>query len=232
VIALQEEAPMIFDHLNVLRGSFTQVASRRGLLAAASGGLLAARQILAEEDEAAARKRGNKRKRSRDKRRKQQQPKTRVDSTCSGPASISFKRENGTARFAQTFTAIASGVLIRAEVDLGKDPGSEGDYILRLSPVDGEGFPTNDVLAETLVANDDVPVAFLTVPFTFADPFPVEAGKVYALVLTRLGGQLQWDGNLNNPCSGQAFVSEDQTAPFSEASVADSDFIITNFIRS
>lgn len=222
------------NSLRVIHRSLT-APSRRGLFSFLMGGLLIAGPQALTSDEAAARKRrkrGKKRKRSRDKRRKQQRPRTRVDTACSGPASITFKRESGTARFAQTFTAIASGLLIRAELDLAKDPGSEGDYILRLSPVDSEGLPTNDVLAETSVANDDVPVAFLTVPFTFVDPLPVKAGKVYALVLTRPGGQLHWDGNVNNPCSGQAFVSEDQTAPFTEVSVAGADFIITTFIRS
>jgi hypothetical protein len=215
--------------------SFTTAASRRGALGALSGGLLAAGPLVRLTSDSEARKRG-KRKRRKNKKGKKQKSKTIVDATCSGPFNIGFKRDSGTARFAQTFTAIASGALVKAEFDLAKDTGSEGDYILRLSSVDGKGVPTNDVLAETTVANADVPAQFVTVPFTFTDPFPVEAGKAYALVLTRPGGQLQLDGNRNNPCSGQAFVSEDQTAPFNKVEVDGFDFVIdfivTTFIRS
>jgi hypothetical protein len=215
------------DPSTALRHSLDSAASRRGLFTGFATGML-----VADPEGIGAKRKRKQKKRERRKKRKNQKPTTRVDASCSGPASISFKRESGTARFAQTFTAIASGLLIKAELDLVKNTDSDGDYHLRLSPVDGEGFPSNDVLAESVVANADVPVGFRTVSFAFADPPPVAAGQVYALVLTRPGGQLQWDGNLNNPCAGRAFVSEDQTASFTEVDVADSDFIITTFIRS
>jgi hypothetical protein len=151
--------------------ALTTATSRRTTVAGIGVGLLAAVQFTLGDNDATARKR-----RKRRKKRKNQKPTTRIDASCAGPANISFKRDSGTARFAQTFTAIASGLLVRAELDLGNDPGSDGDYVLRLSPVNGEGVPTNDVLAETVVANADLPTSFSTVPFTFADPISVEAG--------------------------------------------------------
>jgi hypothetical protein len=217
-----------------LRDSRTTSASRRGMLGAVTAALLAAGPLTHLASEGDARQRGKRRKHKRRKNRKRrnQQPTSRVDATCAVPDDISFKNESGTARFAQTFTAIADGSLVKAELDLGKDPGSEGDYFLRLSPVDGAGVPGNEVLAEAVVANADVPASFVTVPFTFADPFPVEAGTAYALVLARPGGQMQWDGNSGNPCAGQAFISLDETAPFAEVSIDDSDFIITIVVQS
>jgi hypothetical protein len=116
---------------------------------------------------------------------------------------------------AQTFTALSSGVLVRAELPLIKLLGTDGEYILRLSSVDDSGIPTNEVLAASAVSNLSVPDGPSIVSFAFASPPLVVADVEYALVLTRPGStHLQWEGDFDVSCPGGAFVSTDQTAPF------------------
>jgi hypothetical protein len=68
-----------------------------------------------------------------------------------------------------------------------KQLGKDGDYVLRLSPLDGSGVPTNTVLVETAAADATVPLGESMVSFSFAAPFFVAAGTQYALVLTQRG---------------------------------------------
>jgi hypothetical protein len=133
---------------------------------------------------------------------------------------------------AQTFVALASGALVSAQLPLVKQPGTAGEYLLRLGPVDGSGLPTNDVLAETSVSNLSVPTGSSTVTFTFANPAAVAAGTQYALILTRPGStHLQWDGHLGDTCAGRGFVSTDQAAPFAEE-IEGLDLIFTTFVSA
>ena len=126
--------------------------------------------------------------------------------------------------------AIASGLLVKAQLLIDKDAGTIGDYILRLSTVNG-GVPTNNVLAVAVVSGPSVADEESTVTFTFATPFSVVAGTRYALVLTRPGSpHLQWAGHNDDSCSGQAFVSQNQTEPFLDA--ATFDCIFTVFVSS
>lgn len=191
------------------------IMSRRGMFAAMRGGLFATLPF-AGGDEVAARA---KRKQRRNRRRKKQDKKrkSRVTATCVGPSKdgSGSGSGDGNVRVAQSFTATRSGPLIRTDLEILKGVGTTGDFVLRLSPVDDAGFPTNEVLAEAVVASDDVPEGRSTRTFTFGDPAEVVAGTSYALVLTRPGGGFFiWIGDFNIGCDGLAFFSESQEAPF------------------
>jgi hypothetical protein len=226
-----------------LLDSLARKAPRRVLLAALSGGLLTLGAGILDLNEAAAKKHAADRRRKRRRRdarrkkrksRQQADPITRVDATCTGAREGFIADVDGDARLAQTFTALASGPLVRAEIPISKDAGSDGDYILRLSPLDGAGVPTNDVLAEAAVADDTLPLGESTLTFTFTSPAPVVAGVTYALVLTRPGiGVVAWVGeNIDNPCAGRAFFSPDQTTPFTDDVAPGTDLFFTTFVTS
>jgi hypothetical protein len=77
-----------------------------------------------------------------------------------------------------------------------------------------------------------VPDGPSTLSFAFANPATVVAGVRYALVLSRSGsGSLGWDGRNGDTCPGQAFISDDQTAPF-DTSVGEVDLHFTAFVQS
>jgi hypothetical protein len=214
----------------------TTDASRRGALAALTGGLLAAHPFAREIDETEASKKSKRRKRRKNKKNKNRQndPKVRVDAMCPTLGSVVSSITDGNVRFAQTFTALSSGPLVKAEILASKEPESEGDFVLRLSPVDASGVPTNEVLAEASVAPANVPDGTSTVTFTFRNPAPVVAGTEYALVLTRPGGTfVAWSGQFGNPCAGQHFLSADQEKPFQPTALGvDIDLDFTTFVRS
>ncbi len=179
--------------------------------------------------EAEAKKHGKRKKNRNDKKAK-----TRADASCPGPSgdgvglSIAF----ADVRLAQTFTAFRSGRLLQTALQIDKSEGSFGDYVLQLGAVDTFGVPTNEVLAATTVANGSVPVGETLVPFTFAQPAAVVAGKQYALVLTRPGSdRLFWRGHFGDSCGGRSFNSGNLTVPFKGASI-DLDLIFTTFVRS
>jgi hypothetical protein len=229
----------IVERFDTLLRSLTAVASRRVVLTALAGGVFAAHPLASGYEVAGARKRGKRRNR-RKRRANQNQlqsspppaPITRVDAICVGAGNSGLGSNNANARVAQTFTARASGQLVSAELPVFKPADSAGDYVLRLAPVDGVGVPTNDVLAETVVANADVPANRSKVTFTFGQPASVVLGTLYALVLTRPGGDfLQWAGDTGIACAGQSFLSLDQTAPF-ESLNDDLDLVFKTFVSS
>lgn len=200
----------------------SSMAHRRGVIAAFSA--LAAQIPFGL---AADGKKGGKRKK-RKKNKKGEQ--ARADASCPGPRDLNFVINSG-GRKAQTFTAATSGSLVRADLDISKNAGSDGDYLLVLSPVDDAGVPTEDVLAVTFAANAKVSAGETTVEFAFADPAEVKAGTQYALVLTRLdGANLTWLSRVGDVCAGRGFVSSAQPAPFEV--LPNDDFIFTVFVRS
>src|SRR5215211_8706147 len=156
---------MNVSRLDSLVRSLGEAPTRRGLL----GGISATALVLATTRlpiEAEAKKH----KKHKKKKHKKQPatPVTKADATCVGPATDGISIADVNARLAQTFTAIASGPLVKAEVRVIEPPGTLGDYILRLSPVDGAGVPTNIVLAETPLLDVNVPNGQSTATFTFA----------------------------------------------------------------
>jgi hypothetical protein len=211
-----------------------------------SGGSLAAFSFIREIAETDAKNHGgHKKKQKKRKHGQQDQPSppsppspppppsaiTRVDASCVAPTG-SVILVDGNARIAQTFTALTSGLLVSAHLELEKDAGTAGDYILQLAPVDNFGTPTNDVLARTTVANLTVPTGASTVIFDFASPFAVVAGTQYALVLTRPAAVNNfWHVLTEDPCLGGAFTSPNQTAPFTRNN-ANADLVFTTFVQS
>jgi hypothetical protein len=225
----------LFDRMSRLIGT---ELNRRGV-----GRGLAALGVLwglglgprAEIDEASAKKKRKhkskkrRRKRKSKKRKKSQSaqtsgPEFKADAACSGETEGGFSA-GGNSRFAQTFTALGSGPLERAEVLIREFEGTAGDYILRLSAVNAAGVPTNTVLATAIVPDGDVPVGTSLVSFTFPTPFSVVAGVRYALVITRPGANtLEVNGYKNDTCAGGAFYSNNQTGAFSEFDLSDLTF--------
>lgn len=217
-------------HVAAMRRSLTSGFSRRGLLAS----LIATVTAVNAGDLAAKRK--GKRKGKRKKRNKQDRPQdipqTRADAQCalqdgSGVPSV----PNG--RIAQAFTAIQSGDLVRADLELSDSIGLLGDYILHLAPVDAFGFPTNAVLASASLPGEQVPNGVISVAtFTFVQPAKVVAGTQYALVLSRPEVGIEaWVGRNDNACTGRTFTSDGLASPF-VGFAQNIDLIFATFVRS
>jgi hypothetical protein len=236
------------SHVTALLRPLSAAVSRRGVCAALSSGLLATLGSPFGSGEAAAKQknRHQKQRKKRVRRRKRNNrrhslpptapsgPVVQVDATCVRPPEDSgLATTNPEKRLGQTFTALASGLLVQAELPISKISTSTGDYVLQLGTVDVAGVPTNAVLATTSVANTAKPPGTSLVAFTFASPASVVAGTTYALILSRPGSDdLVWFGHRGNTCSGRAFESANLTAPFEEAIVPDLDFSFTTFVSS
>jgi hypothetical protein len=101
-------------------------------------------------------------------------PMIRADAAWPGTAG-SNSSANGNARYAQTFTALASGALVRADIRIAKPAGTIGDYVPRLSAVDASHAPTNTVLALALLPDGTVADGIAMRSFAFPHPFTVVA---------------------------------------------------------
>jgi hypothetical protein len=201
----------------------------RGLVGVGLG--IGAVRLSVAADARTGKKRHNKKGGKRKKSRKPILPpldfKPRIDASClvlGGSGQIAFA---GNQRIAHSFTALASGPLVTAQLAIGQFAESMGDYVLRLAPLDSAGIPTNGVLAEATVANANVPVGESAVTFGFGAPAPVVAGAQYALVLTRPGGSsFAWLGPQGGRgCLGRAFTSASQTDPFAPLDNLDLHFM-------
>jgi hypothetical protein len=207
--------------------------SRRGVLATLASGLFAGLPFALSNAGIEAKGGGKRRKRKKNKKnkkRKERGPQTRVDAACPGPRDNAFI-VGSLARLAQTFTAGVSGQLVKAELGINHGLDSRGEYILRLSPVDGDGVPTDEVLAAAFVPEGDVATGDSTVTFTFLDPATVEANTQYALVLVRMGpGNFSWLSRAGDVCLGRGFLSDGLSAQFEPRE--GQDFVFTAFVRS
>jgi hypothetical protein len=232
---------MSIDDFAARLHSLAAGASRRRLLVGAVGGLAAVLWTTLGSSVTAKNTRRRRKNKTKNNRRKTRRKRNRnavapplavaprPDASCSVDPDGATSTEGG-GRLAQTFTATGCGPLVRADLRMEKLAGEDGDYVLRLSPLDASGVPTNTVLAETVVANAAVPVGESTVSFSFAAATPVAAGAQYALVLTvPAGNRFTWIGNNEDPCAGQGFVSTSPTDLFLEVSA---DFIFTTFLSS
>lgn len=209
----------------------TPLPSRRLLLSTITATWLASR-LPGLNEETAARKGNHRRKRRKhQKPRPGPQPTVQAAATCAAAETSGFGG-NAPKRLAQTFTPSLSGALASADLKLQKIPGSQGDFILHLSPVDAFGVPTNEVLAAASVSNPSVPDEVSTVRFTFPTPVRVTANVPLALVLTRPGTTaIVWHAALGDACGGLTFESANQAAPFT-IFASDLDFIFTVFVRA
>jgi hypothetical protein len=153
------------------------------------------------------------------------------DASCS--ASINNAASGpGNLRYAQTFTAVNSGTLTRAEIAIQRQAGSNGDYLVQILTVDGSGFPTNTVLAATTIVDASVPDGPSTLAAVFASPVEVVAGQQYAVMVTRPGStDLRLRISSGGPCAGQMFASANQTNPFSLFLGGGHDMVFATFVE-
>src|SRR4051812_26534942 len=113
---------MYFDYVAELLRSLPPAASRRGMFAGFASGICGLLPAAAEG------KRNGSRKHKQHGKRKKQHPQDpgasspgsgiRTDATCAGAGNTGLGSTDGNTRLAQTFTALASGVLVRAELPL------------------------------------------------------------------------------------------------------------------
>jgi hypothetical protein len=127
--------------------------SRPGFVAALASALLGVGTFALRYDESPSKaKRKNQKRRKRKKQPTQPPlppssgPVLCTAAACLGSFTIGLGG-TGTGRVAQTFVAVASGPLVRADIPIRKNPGSVGDYFLQLGVVNAFGVPTNEVLA-------------------------------------------------------------------------------------
>ncbi|MFN8662936.1 MAG: hypothetical protein U0075_13665 [Thermomicrobiales bacterium] len=219
---------MTISQLSADRRSRTLGSSRRGLLTGLAATLLSA----GFHDVAAKRKRKRKHKGRKRPDRPQDLPLIRADAQCTG-ANGAAVTSSPDGRIAQTFTALQSGELVRAELLFVTPSNAPGDYVLHLAPVDAFGFPTNGVLATATLPGAPSPDGLPTLEtFAFPQPATVVAGTAYALVLSRPEvGIVGWFGRTDNGCAGRAFISDNRTAPFAGAG-QNVDLVFTTFVRA
>jgi hypothetical protein len=117
-------------------------------------------------------------------------------------SSGTYYQPGSTTRMAETFTALHTGSLTRAQFSIYKENGSTGDYALDVRTLDGSGVPTEYVLASTTFSNNAVPNGQYIISGTFSAPASVVAGQRYALAVSRPGGsQIAIEILMTNPCS-------------------------------
>jgi hypothetical protein len=154
------------------------------------------------------------------------------DATCPGPAQLTNITSNPF-RFAQTFRVQNSGGLVQAQVLVEHESGP-GDYLMQINALDPSGVPTNSVLASVVVPGTAVaesPDAFVSGEFT--PPLEVDAGEMYAIVLSRPGGTI--GGKFREDCPGQAYESPTADGAFTAKQIpmlGPADMIFSTFVDS
>ena len=138
------------------------------------------------------------------------------DASCAGP------KENqtfiiGGARTAQTFTALQSGPLVAATVNIlendGGGPG--GDYVVSINTTDSTGTPTDTKLATRIVPDSAVPPGGSIMTVRFANPPMVTQSGRYALVVSRpSANQYGFGIREGDDCVGGALYSDFGGGPF------------------
>jgi hypothetical protein len=136
------------------------------------------------------------------------------DAACLGSSGVYHQPTNGS-RVAETFTALHTGAVTRAQFSVYKDSATTGDYVLDLRTLAGSSVPTDTVLASTTVLNASVPDGQSLISNTFSAPPSVVAGQRYALGVSRPGGSQIAIEVLSNPCSdNQLFTSPGSGLPW------------------
>jgi hypothetical protein len=134
-----------------------------------------------------------------------------LDANCPGPVNDGTSL-SADARLAQTFTAVHTGTVVRAEVALNK-LGNDSPFTMQILNTDSTGRPVNGVLSSTTIPGSSVPSGNTTLSGTFSAPASVVAGHGYALVVTRPDVWFVTDRN-SDPCPGFESYSPDQTGAF------------------
>ena len=156
-----------------------------------------------------------------------------LDANCPPPKDALFHDPGQVnPRMAETFTVINSGELNLARAYINT-MGTPADWLVQINSVDGSGAPTNNVLAQTTVANSSVPPGESLLEGNFANPLTVTAGETLALVVSRPGSDDIWIGErMTSPCpppTGNLFVSHSQTGSF--LSLPGADMVFAIFVK-
>ncbi len=155
-------------------------------------------------------------------------PREVLDANCPGPRVGGVGVVPTVAR-AQTFTALNSGKLTSAQVQLFQSFTNSGDLTMEIRTVDGSGAPTDTVLASATIPSaqipDAPPTATLTFTFDPANAATVVAGQQYALVLRTTAGQYTISLAQNPACLGSEYDSE-RGEPFRENDLYDLIFAV------
>jgi hypothetical protein len=130
------------------------------------------------------------------------------DASCPAPREFTSSIA-GFVNVAQPFTAQGTGRLTEAQVDVIKfGSDTPGDWVLRITEVDGSGSPTHGVLAETTVPFSAIDIGSSTITGSFSDAPTVVAGGQYALVISRPAGNvLRFGTRSGDDCPGRIFTS-------------------------
>jgi hypothetical protein len=152
-----------------------------------------------------------------------------LDANCPGPPDDGTNLD-ADSRLAQTFTALHTGTVVRAEVAVNKD-SSGPPFTMQVLNTDSSGIPVNGVLGSATIPDSSVPDGNTTLAGTFSTPASVVAGHLYALVITRPADWFLTDRH-GDPCPGQEIFSPDQTSPFGPAmGPSQYDFVYSVFVN-
>jgi hypothetical protein len=162
---------------------------------------------------------------------------------CSGPGTHS-SADDGSKRYAQTFTPSQSGSLRRIEFGVNKCCGAAGDYLVQLLRVDADGTPRSgirrsDVITSVTIPDGLVPNGDSTLVAEFSGPDLTGGTKVAAAIsrtltnpgtegsvsLVQLRGE-PWEDSPPDLCpGGEAFSSIGTDQSFT--SYPNSDLVVS-----
>jgi hypothetical protein len=152
------------------------------------------------------------------------------DAGCPGHADGTISAL-GDERQAQTFTALRTGALTRASIEINK--GSllqQGDFVLQILEVGGGGTPTDTALASATIPDESVPQGGAAVAVSFANPPTVVAGHGYAIAIGRPGNLTTFSVHTRsgNPCGGEIFHN---TGDGWGLEAGDADFVFQTYVQ-
>lgn len=138
-------------------------------------------------------------------------------------------------RVAQTFTEPNGGKLNTVQLVLNNGATTTGDYLVQVNTVDpSTGVPTNNTIASTQLAGNQIGNNPDFVTFSFATPATLAAGSQYALVHSRPNGsgdQHEVPFISPGPCpGGELFISPTQTGTFERAIPSQPGRVDTSYI--
>jgi hypothetical protein len=150
-----------------------------------------------------------------------------ADASCNLPGGDNVDAA-GNVRWGETFTAIHSGALTRAQVGVYKT-GTPGDFIFSIHATSA-GAPVDPPLAVAVVPDSTVPNGFSTADISFPTPASVLAGQQYAISATRPASDTMGVITLTgNQCPSNAFFVAGPGVPWM-LSVPDRDVKFAMFV--
>jgi hypothetical protein len=140
-----------------------------------------------------------------------------LEANCPPSFTMTSVSRGADQRLAQTFTAIRTGSVVRAQAWINKVTAG-ANFELQILATDATGKPVNGILGSATIPDATVPLiasGTTRVAGTFSSPAGVVAGQQYALVVSRPGGtEFLVAERSGNPCPGREFTSSSQTNPF------------------